>query len=122
MIYEAFKKLPADKGAFERLIADLHAMLAKIRGEHRITRPLSEWKADAGAGLRGLRLTAVHLAVAIADAKSVRVHTQPPSEQTLSEGGFLGGDILVWTDQNERYAAATAIVEYAQLHFHRKAA
>jgi hypothetical protein len=48
---------------------------------------------------------------AIVDRASARRHVQHPSEETLAWGGFLGGEILNWTDTDALESAEIAIIK-----------
>lgn len=63
------------------------------------------WK--AARGVRELRRAAMEAACFAVDTLSRKSTFLAPSEETLSWGGFLGGETLVWTDA-EAEAAATA--------------
>jgi hypothetical protein len=60
-------------------------------------------------GIRADRSTAMEMACLIVHARSVRQKFIAPSEETLSWGGFLGGENSVWTDKDAEEAATVAI-------------
>ena len=55
-----------------------------------------EWA--SAKGVRELRHAAMYAATMITDDKSRRSSFIPPSPETLSWGGFLGGESVVWRD------------------------
>ena len=63
------------------------------------------------SGVRAMRFTAMELATSIVFHAETRSTFIPPSEQTLSEGGFLGGETVVWKDADAGIAATKAVCD-----------
>ena len=116
--YELIKKLPAKGFDWTGFVAELRsqAMAKWQKGKdgryaycHEMT--LAEW--DAAKGLRQIREAAMQMACGIVSSKATRKAVIPPSEETLSWGGFLGGSIEVWTDEVAVDAATAEIHDLA---------
>jgi len=113
--YETIKKLPAKGFNWKGFVAELRAQyIAWCEQKRRVPAYLPEIDPMiAKGGIRNLRTVAMWLAAAIVDFKSKNVHRQEPSQQTLAEGGFLGGEILVWTDRSAEEFATADIADLA---------
>ena len=65
---------------------------------------------DAAKGIRDMRTAAMEMACSIVHTKSTHATFIPPSPETLSWGGFLGGETVVVLDK-EIEAAVTFEIE-----------
>ena len=62
-------------------------------------------------GVSYFRNICLSLANKIVDAASINVHFIPPTEETLSWGGFMGGTDCVWTDRDREKEAEIMVVK-----------
>ena len=114
--YETIKNLPAKGFDWKGFVSELRSQyVAWCEENRRIPAYLPEIDPmiEKG-GIRNMREVAMWLAAAIVDFNSKRVHRQEPSQQTLAEGGFLGGEILVWNDADAEEIATAEIHALSQ--------
>lgn len=112
--YEMIKALPGKGTNWARLNAALRShYLAVYAAKHNGAAPWAgnttdAW--DAAKGIGQLRTAAMEMANCAVHCSATRSSFSAPSQETLSWGGFLGGEVLVWND-NEAEAAAVAEIE-----------
>lgn len=103
--YEFIKALPGRGTNWGAILKALRAMYAedgKVFNEARFL-------CAGETGVRAARSTAMEMAVSIVWARSRRIRFIPPSPETLTWGGFLGGENCVWTDKEAEEAAEVAV-------------
>lgn len=113
--YEIIKKLPAKGFNWKGFVAELRGRyVVECENRNRVAAYLPEIDPMiAQGGVRNMREVAMWLANILVQFKAQKSHWQAPSEQTLVEGGFLGGEMLVWTDSDDEENATQEIADLA---------
>lgn len=111
--YEMIKALPGKGTDWKRLNAALvENYLAVYAEAHNGAEPWAGTSTDvwnAAKGVRELREAAYQAATFAVHAAAQRSSFIPPSPETLSWGGFLGGTSCVWTDKDAEEAETAKI-------------
>ena len=118
--YEMTRAIPSKALDWSAFLADMRAeYITIIEAKNKVSN-VAEYDALISGGMRDRRNAAYYLAAIIVDYKSKRSHFQAPIPETLAWGGFLGGEVLVWTDKDDEDAAVSDIA--AKIAKYRKAA
>ena len=116
-IWNEVKKLPAKGYNWEGLIGAIKARYFAECAERRHVNRWEETEAEIATGMRGKRLAVTAQLVGFVHGAAIRVARQAPTEETLAWGGFLGGEVLVWTcKEAEEAATVEALALIAQFH------
>jgi hypothetical protein len=99
--YEIIKALPGKTTNWAAINA---ALRAKMADKYIDPQTEARWNER---GIRAARAAAMEMAAIIVQRASTSSRFLPPSEETLSWGGFLGGETVVLYD-DEAHARATA--------------
>lgn len=114
--YEMIRDLPGKGTNWPRLLDALtNHYVATYAATHNGAKPWAPNSLDlwaAAKGIRQMRLACMEAANFAVGNACLRSSRAAPSEETLSWGGFLGGETLVWTDKE---AEARAVDEIAAI-------
>lgn len=111
--YEMIRALPGKGTDWPRLVCALSDHYVRVYAE--TTGGAEPWPGNTTAewakakGVREMRFAAMCAANSAVHQASTRSGFLPPSPQTLAEGGFLGGEALVWTDEAAEQAATAEV-------------
>lgn len=107
--YEAIKAIPAKSIVWTDFVTRLRSEVFIARDAANKTMPYEdEYAALTGVGSK--RQLAMWYACILVDGASVSARFIPPSPETLSWGGFLGGETVVLTDHEAAEAEAARII------------
>lgn len=113
--YEIIRALPGKGTNWTGLVDALQAhYLAVYAQAHNGAEPWAKTSTDmwkAAKGVRELRRAAMEAANFAVDTLARKSTFLPPSPETLSWGGFLGGETIVWIDADAESAATAEIIE-----------
>lgn len=110
--YEMIKALPGKGTNWRSLVDALSANYVAVYTAAKGQAPWAPTSTDewaAAKGIRQLREAAWHAAGWAVQAHAQRSRFLPPSEETLSWGGFLGGETVVWSDDDAEAEALDAV-------------
>lgn len=118
--YEMLRAIPAKAVDWRALTDALTAnYLAEYGAAHSGATPWSGNTTDqwaAAIGVRALRQAAMEAASFAVGSASQRSRFIPPSPETLSWGGFLGGETVVWTDDAAAESATERVAQIIEKH------
>ena len=113
--YEMIKALPGKGTNWRKLVDALSAeYVSAYKQKHDGAEPYAPHTTDewaAAKGVREMRHAAMYAAACFVQHMSKRSSFIPPSEETLSWGGFLGGEHVSWTDEDAETAATARVAE-----------
>ena len=110
--YEMIKALPGKGTDWRALVDALSANYVTVYTAAKNQAPWAATSTDewaAAKGVRQLREAAMQAASWAVHAHAQRSNFLPPSEETLSWGGFMGGETVVWADDTAEAEAIEAV-------------
>jgi hypothetical protein len=118
--YEMIRALPAKGTNWRALLSALiENYLAEYAAKHNGAEPWGGNTTDvwnAARTVRDLRTAAMEAANFAVGLASQRSTYLAPTQETLSWGGFLGGETVVWKDADAQEAAIAHVAEIIKRH------
>ena len=106
--YEMIKALPGKSNW-----TAIHSALRIMNGGKNFYNAAENLASEKGA--RNGREAAMWMACDLVARASTKSKFIPPSPETLSWGGFLGGEICVWTDEEIEQSTTDAVIAAIQV-------